>query len=63
MRRSMRASVPISGIDLKALINEGRAGYKLSDLIAHCDPTSPPPADMADWENLRDVGREKLTGD
>jgi hypothetical protein len=63
MRRSMRTSAPISGIDIKARINEGRAGYQLSDLLTQSDPAAPPPADMAEWNNLGDVGREKLAGD
>jgi len=63
MRRSLRASAPMSGIDIKALINEGRAGYKLSDLLDQCNPAAAPPVDMAAWENLSDVGREKLAGD
>ncbi len=63
MRRSLRASAPMSGIDIKALINEGRTGYKLNDLLDQCNPAASPPVDMAAWENLSDVGREKLAGD
>lgn len=63
MRRSMRASKPICDVDIKALINEGRAGYKLSDLLTQCDSASPPPASMAESDNLKDVGREKFAGD
>jgi len=63
MRRSMHSSEPRPAIDLKALINEGRAGYKLDELLKQCDPMSPPPADMTGWENLADAGREKLAGD
>jgi len=63
MRRSMRTSAPISGVDIKALINEGRAGYKLSDLLTQSDPAAPPAADRAEWDDLGDVGREKLAGD
>jgi len=63
MRRSMRTSAPISGIDIKALINEGRAGYKLSDLLPQSDPAAPPAAEMAECDDLGDVGREKLAGD
>ena len=62
MRRSMRDSAANSSIDLTALIDESRAGYKLDELLAQCNPTAPPPGDMAAWENLSDVGREKLVG-
>lgn len=49
----MRASDPIPVIDIKALINEGRAGYKLNDLLTQCDCTSPSQADVAERTALK----------
>jgi len=63
MCRSPSASAPMSDIDIKALINEGRAGYKLNDLLDQCNTAASPPVDMAAWENLSHVGREELAGD
>jgi len=34
--------------------------YKLSELIAQCDLTAKPPADMAIWDAARPVGQEIL---
>ena len=33
--------------------------YKLSDLAAQCDPDTPVPQDMIDWENAAPVGLEQ----
>lgn len=32
--------------------------YQLADLIAQCDRTQPPPADLALWDSARPVGQE-----
>lgn len=32
----------------------------VTELIAQCDPTAPPPADMALWDAARPVGQEVL---
>jgi antitoxin ChpS len=32
--------------------------YTLEELMAQCDLTAPEPADMADWNAMRPVGRE-----
>jgi antitoxin ChpS len=34
--------------------------YDLTDLIAQCDLTAPPPADLALWDAARPVGQEVL---
>jgi antitoxin ChpS len=34
--------------------------YNLTDLIAQCDLTAPPPADLALWDVARPVGQEVL---
>ena len=32
--------------------------YRLADLVAQCDLKAPPPADLAQWESTKPVGRE-----
>jgi len=32
--------------------------HRLADLLAQCDPTAAPPADLAQWESARPVGQE-----
>jgi antitoxin ChpS len=32
--------------------------YTLEELMAQCDLTAPEPADLADWNAMRPVGRE-----
>ncbi|WP_423597887.1 ChpB-ChpS toxin-antitoxin system antitoxin [Roseateles sp. MS654] len=32
--------------------------YVLADMIAACDRSAPPPADMADWDDLPPAGSE-----
>lgn len=32
--------------------------YRLADLVAQCDLKAPPPADLAQWETTKPVGRE-----
>ena len=34
--------------------------YSLSDLIAQCDPKAPVPADIAVWDGMPSVGRERI---
>ena len=34
--------------------------YSLAELIAQCDPTAPPSADMALWDAARPVGQEVM---
>lgn len=34
--------------------------YVLSELIAQCDLTAPPPSDMAIWDRARPVGHEAI---
>jgi hypothetical protein len=36
-----------------------KPSYKLSDLIAQCDPDAPVPQDMIDWEKAAPVGLEQ----
>jgi len=33
--------------------------YKLTDLLAKCDPTAPMPQELTDWDNSPPVGNEK----
>ena len=32
--------------------------YTLADMIAQCDLSAPPPADMADWDRMKPEGGE-----
>lgn len=32
--------------------------YTLAEMIAQCDPSAPPPADMAAWDDLKPEGGE-----
>ena len=32
--------------------------YSLSEMIAKCDPTAPPPADLALWDQSKPAGQE-----
>jgi antitoxin ChpS len=34
-----------------------KPSYKLSDLIAQCDPCAPVPQDVIDWKNYAPLGR------
>lgn len=34
--------------------------YTLEDLVAQCSPRAKPPADIAAWDNMPSVGREKI---
>ena len=34
--------------------------YKLADILAQCNKSAPPPADMAAWESTAPVGSEIL---
>ena len=34
--------------------------YTLEDLVAQCDPRAKPPADIAAWDNMPSVGRERI---
>ncbi|MHA4866434.1 AbrB/MazE/SpoVT family DNA-binding domain-containing protein [Duganella sp. PWIR1] len=40
------------------LLKAARPVYSLAELVAQCDPSVPEPADMADWHNIKPVGRE-----
>lgn len=40
------------------LLKAARPAYSLAELVAQCDPSAPEPADMADWLNMKPVGRE-----
>ncbi len=35
-----------------------KRSYRLSDLIAQCDPKAPVPGDLALWDSAKPVGRE-----
>jgi antitoxin ChpS len=32
--------------------------YTLAEMIAQCDRSAPPPADIADWDQMKPVGGE-----
>ncbi len=34
--------------------------YTLEDLVAQCNPRAKPPADIAAWDNMPSVAREKI---
>ncbi|MRW90549.1 AbrB/MazE/SpoVT family DNA-binding domain-containing protein [Duganella sp. FT80W] len=40
------------------LLKPARPSYSLDDLLSQCDPAAPEPADLADWNNMKPVGRE-----
>jgi predicted nucleotidyltransferase len=40
-----------------------KPSYKLSDLIAQCDPNAPVPQNMIDWEKAAPVGLEQTVMD
>ncbi|HEY1395891.1 hypothetical protein [Roseateles sp.] len=35
-----------------------KRNYTLAEMIAQCDLSAPPPADMADWDEMKPVGGE-----
>jgi antitoxin ChpS len=50
----LSVNVQPDGVLLKA----ARPPYSLADLVAQCDLSAPEPADLAEWSNVRSVGRE-----
>ena len=44
--------------DSGAIVLSPKRKYLLRDLIAQCDLSAPPPADMRDWDAARPVGGE-----
>lgn len=34
--------------------------YSLEDLVEQCNPKAKPPRDIADWDNMPSVGRERI---
>jgi antitoxin ChpS len=52
--QSMRMETTADG----RIVLSPKRRYKLADLLAQCDPTAPPPADLAPWEAARPVGQE-----
>jgi antitoxin ChpS len=49
----LTVKVQSDGMLLKAKL----PAYSLKDLVALCDPSTPEPADMAAWRNVKPVGR------
>lgn len=45
-------------LTLQAKSKAARKKYKLSDLLAKCDPDAPMPQEIKDWENMPAVGNE-----
>ncbi|SFV00551.1 AbrB/MazE/SpoVT family DNA-binding domain-containing protein [Pseudoduganella namucuonensis] len=48
-------------VDLRAdgvILKPKRRAFSLDDLVALCDTAASEPADMADWGNSKQVGRE-----
>ncbi|MYN26854.1 AbrB/MazE/SpoVT family DNA-binding domain-containing protein [Duganella levis] len=50
----LSVNVQPEGVLLKA----ARPSYSLADLVAQCDITALEPADLAEWSNVKPVGRE-----
>jgi antitoxin ChpS len=50
----LSVNVQPEGVLLKA----ARLSYSLADLVAQCDLSAPEPADLAEWSNVKPVGRE-----
>lgn len=50
----LSVNVQSEGVLLKA----ARPSYSLADLVAQCDLSAPEPADLAEWSNVKPVGRE-----
>ncbi|WLI90213.1 AbrB/MazE/SpoVT family DNA-binding domain-containing protein [Massilia sp. R2A-15] len=40
------------------MLRPARKSYALSDLMAQCDLTAEPPADLAEWDAIERVGHE-----
>jgi len=40
------------------LLKAAPPSYLLADLVAQCDLSAPEPADLAEWSNVKLVGRE-----
>ena len=40
------------------LLKVARPSYSLAELVPQCDTTSPEPADMAAWHNVKPMGHE-----
>ncbi|WP_343729770.1 AbrB/MazE/SpoVT family DNA-binding domain-containing protein [Duganella sp.] len=40
------------------LLRAAKPTYSLAELVAQCDPSAPEPADLADWQNMKPIGRE-----
>ncbi len=42
----------------RRIIRTPKSRHTLADMIAQCDVSAPPPADMADWEWMKPEGGE-----
>jgi len=40
------------------MLKPARHKYSLDELVAQCDPRAPMPGDVADWSDVKPVGRE-----
>lgn len=40
-------------------MSEGNAPYKLAELIAQCDPDSPMPPELLEWDQAEPIGLER----
>lgn len=45
-------------VDGKLMLTPRAKKYTLSELLAQCDQKAPPPADVADWNDMPAVGAE-----
>lgn len=44
-------------------MSEGNQSYNLAELIAQCDPDSPMPPELLEWEQAEPVGSEHCVED
>jgi antitoxin ChpS len=40
-------------------MSKGNVPYKLAELIAQCDPDSPMPPELLEWEQAESIGLER----
>ncbi|MDF0750823.1 hypothetical protein NLU14_11335 [Marinobacter sp. 71-i] len=40
-------------------MSDGNVPYKLAELIAQCDPDSPMPPELLEWEQAEPIGLER----
>ena len=57
LRLSVGQAMTLDAHDGQIVLTPKRS-FTLAAMLAQCDPTAPPPADMALWESAAPVGQE-----